>query len=104
MDKGILSCSCSISTLTFLATHIIFSGESNQNAIDSKPLGPVPQSDIDPIVATLKAHKHLFEARAPQEDDETHNYAVLPGREDFCCMFRVKVPVTFPLLLSSRFT
>jgi hypothetical protein len=96
MEKGILSCSCSISTLTSLATHIIFSGESNQNAIDSKPLGPVPQSDIDRIVATLTAHKHLFEARAPPEDDDF--YTLLPGRSDFCCLFRVKVPVNLSLL------
>jgi hypothetical protein len=76
--------------------HIIFSGESNQNAIDLKPLGPVPQSDIDRIVATLKAHKHLLGARAPPEDDNF--YTLLPGWSHFCCLFCVKVPVNHSLL------
>ena len=68
------------------------------HAIDSKPLGPVPQSEVDATVATLKAHKHVFEATTPQGDDKIAMDILLPGRRDFCCLFRVKVPVSISLL------
>jgi hypothetical protein len=92
MDKGELICCRLISILTFLATHIIFSGEMDMQVVDSAPLGSMPHSEIEPVVATLTAHKHLFEATAPL-DDEVREPTLLPGCHDFCCLFRVKVPV-----------
>jgi hypothetical protein len=96
MDKGILSFSCFSPFLMLVATYIIFPGELNEIAVDSRSLGPVPQNEVDATVAKLKGYKHLFEAKATE--DGTPLIAVYPGRNDFCILFRVKVPVSTSLL------
>jgi hypothetical protein len=87
MDKGIFSFSWwSSSAQTFTATHIVFSGDYQENATDSQPLGPVSPIEVEAIAATLKAHKHLFEAKAP-EDRHQFLVPLLPGRRDFCSLY-----------------
>jgi hypothetical protein len=83
---------CPLLALTFLATHIIFPDKSEEISIDSRPLGPAPQSEIDAIVSKLKSHKHLYEATFTQNDKLPT--ALGPGRNDFCILFRFKVPVS----------
>jgi hypothetical protein len=82
-------------TLTFLATHIILSGESDERLLDSQSLTPVPQNKINAIVAMLRSHKHLFEATVSRKG--TIQDVLFPGHRDFCCLFRVKVPVSISL-------
>jgi hypothetical protein len=96
MDKGRNRFSCSSLILTLLATHIIFPGESEEVEVDSRPLGLVPQHEVDAIVAKLKGHKHLFEANAVQDSSCLH--VIGPGDRDFCNLYRVKVPVSIPLV------
>jgi hypothetical protein len=56
----------SSASLTFVASHVIFPDKSNEMAVDSWPLGPLPQNKLDAILAKLRGHKHLFEAKATQ--------------------------------------
>jgi hypothetical protein len=86
MNKGTLSFSCPTLNLTFLVTHIDFPGESNKLTIYSQPLSLVPQCEVEPLVAKLKAHMHLFEAKAPP-DDHMFRIPLTPGCRDFCCLF-----------------
>jgi hypothetical protein len=68
-----------------LATYIILSGSSEKIPVDCQPLGPVPQNELDAVVATLTSHKHLFAANIPQ--DGRLSCIVCPGYNDFCCLF-----------------
>jgi hypothetical protein len=91
-DKGMFSPSRISLALTFLATHIILSGESYERVLDPQPLSPVPQNEIDAIVATLRSHKHLFQAQVSQRG--TIPAALFPGKNNFCILFQVKAPVS----------
>jgi hypothetical protein len=89
-DKGMFSLSSISLALTFLATHIILSGESYERALDLQPLSPVPQNEIDAILATFRSHKHLFQVSRRG----MILAALFPGKNDFCTLFRAKVPVS----------
>ena len=85
MDKGMFSLSSTSLSLTFLVTHIILSGESNEHALDLKPLFPVSQNEVDVIVAMLKNHKHLFQVTVSQAG--TISITLFSGKKDFYCLF-----------------
>jgi hypothetical protein len=94
-DKGMFSLMIISLSLTFIVTHIILSGESNERVLDLQPLSPVPPNEVDVAVTTLKSHKHLFEATVSRAG--TIPVALYPGKKDFCCLFQAKVPVSISL-------
>jgi hypothetical protein len=73
----------------FVASYIIFPGESTETAVDLQPLGSIPRNKLDIILAKLKGHKHLFEATTFRRSG-----AVVAGLHDFCILFCMKVPVS----------
>jgi hypothetical protein len=95
MDKGRPLFQSYLMVLTFVATHIIFLGGSDEVIVDLRPLGLVPQNEIDVIMIKLKGYMHLFEANRAQDSPPPD--AVGPGYKDFCALYRIKVPVSISL-------
>jgi hypothetical protein len=70
------------------ASDAILLDNSQEIIVDTRPMGPLPQSEVDAICTKLKEHKHLFTAQAKVTE------GACPGHDDFCHLYRIRVPVS----------